>query len=79
MTEETRKRLPGIIERIDELRDDVEKIHKAEVEEFQEKRDEMDRVAQLDAAHKAEQLYGVYVSLDDASRLLENYKEIPYE
>ena len=73
MTEETKKRLPGIIERIDELRDEVEKIHKAEVEECQEKRDEMDRVAQLDAAHKAEQLYDVYVSLDDASRLLENY------
>ena len=73
MTEETRKRLPGIIERIDELRDEVEKIHKAEVEECQKKRDEMDRVAQLDAAHKAEQLYGVYVSLDDASRLLANY------
>lgn len=73
MTDETRKRLPSIIERIDELRDEVAKIHKAEVEECQEKRDKMDRVAQLDAAHKAEQLYGVYVSLDDASRLLENY------
>lgn len=73
MTEETRKRLPGIIERIDELRDEVEKIHGAEVEECQKKRDEMDRVARLDAAHKAKQLYGVYVSLDDASRLLANY------
>lgn len=73
MTEETKKRLPGIIERIDELRDEVEKIHGAEMEELHAKRDEMDRVAQLDAAHKAEQLYGVYVSLDDASRLLANY------
>ena len=73
MTEETRKRLPGIIERIDELRDEVEKIHGAEMEELHANRDEMDRVAQLDAAHKAEQLYGVYVSLDDASRLLANY------
>lgn len=73
MTEETKKRLPGIIERIDELRDEVNRFYEAEVEEFQEKRDEMDRVAQLDAAHKAEQLYGVYVSLDDASRLLANY------
>lgn len=73
MTDETKKRLLGIIERIDELRDEVEKIHDAEMEELHAKRDEMDRVAQLDAAHKAEQLYGVYVSLDDASRLLANY------
>ena len=35
MTEETRKRIPGIIERIDELRDEVEKIHGAEMEELQ--------------------------------------------
>ena len=27
MTEETKKRLPGIIERIDELRDEVRKMH----------------------------------------------------
>lgn len=73
MTDEIRKRLPGIIERIDELRDEVEKIHEAEVAECQERREEMDRVAQLDAARKAEQLYGTYVSLDDASRLLANY------
>lgn len=73
MTEETKKLLPGIVERIDELRDEVEKIHGAEMEELHAKHDEMDRVAQLDAAHKAEQLYGVYVSLDDASRLLANY------
>lgn len=73
MTEETKKRIPDIIERIDELRDEVEKIHSAEMEELRAKRDEMDRVAQLDAAHKAEQLYGVYVSLDDASRLLANF------
>ncbi len=73
MTEETKKRLPGIIERIDELRDEVEKIHEAEVNECQERREEMDRVARLDAANKAEQLYGAYVSLDDASRLLANF------
>lgn len=73
MTEETKKRIPDIIERIDELRDEVEKIHSAEMEELRAKRDEMDRVAQLDAAHKAEQLYGVCVSLDDASRLLANF------
>ena len=73
MTEETRKRLPGIIERIDELRDEVETIHEAEVTEYQERREEMDRVAQLDAANKAEQLYGAYVSLYDASRLLANF------
>lgn len=73
MTEETKKRIPDIIDRIDELRDEVEKIHKAEVEECQEKRDEMDRVAQLDAAHKAEQLYGAYIWLDNAARVLANY------
>ena len=28
MTEETRKVLPGIIEQIDELRDEVENIHR---------------------------------------------------
>lgn len=46
---------------------------KAEVEECQEKRDEMDRVAQLDAAHKAEQLYGVYASLGDAANILADF------
>lgn len=57
MTDEIKKRLPGIIERIDELRDEVEKIHKAEMAECNEKREERDHTAQLDAAHKAEQLY----------------------
>lgn len=33
MTDETKKRLPGIIEQIDELRDEVEKIHREEFEE----------------------------------------------
>lgn len=79
MTDETRKHLPDIIKRIYEIRGEVRKIHDEEDEEHQKRYDEMDRVAQLDAAHKAEQLYGVYVSLDDASRLLANYLEIPYE
>ena len=73
MTEETKKRLPGIIERIDELRDEVGKIYDAKVKEREEKCEEMDVGACLDAAYKANQLYKAYASLDDASRLLENY------
>ena len=34
MTDETKKRLPSIIERIDELMDEVEKIHREEFEEY---------------------------------------------
>ena len=73
MTDETKKRLPGIIERIDELRDEVEKIHGAEMEELHAKCEEMGFVDQLDAAHKAEQLYGAYIWLDNAARALANY------
>lgn len=73
MTDETKKRLPGIIERIDELRDEVEKIHSAEMKELHAKREEMDHTAQIIAAIKAEQLYGAYIWLDNAARTLENY------
>lgn len=73
MTDETRKRLPGIVERIDELRDEVDKIAKAEVDEYLNRGKEIDRVAQLISAHKAEQLYGVYGWLDSAARALENF------
>ena len=73
MTDETKKRLPGIIERIGELRDEVEKIHMEKVEECKKKRDDPDRTAQIITAIKAEQLYGAYASLDRASRLLTNY------
>ena len=73
MTDETRKRLPGIIERIDELRDEVGRIHDAEIDEYEERCEELDRVTRLDAAHKAERLYGAYVSLDDAADILANF------
>lgn len=73
MTEETRKRLPGIIERIDELRDEVEKIHGAEMEELHAKCDEMNDVTEIKAVIKAEQLYGAYIWLDNAARVLANY------
>lgn len=72
MTDETKKSLPGIIERIDELRDEVEKIRSAEVEELHA-RLEMNDAAKIKAAIKAEQLYGAYICLDDASRLLANF------
>ena len=70
MTEETKRRLPGIIERIDELRDEVEKIHEAEVRECQEKRDEMDRVAQLDADREDDRLCMAYAALNSAAYIL---------
>lgn len=73
MTEETKKRLPGIIERIDELRDEVEKIHEAEMKELHEKCEGMDHEAQIKAMHKAEELFGVYVWIDNAARVLANY------
>lgn len=73
MTDETKKRIPGIIERIDELRDEVEKIHEEKVNEFHEYRKEMDCVGQLIAAKKVEQLFGAYIWLDNAARTLENY------
>lgn len=73
MTDETKKRLPGIIERIDELRDEVGKIHGAEMEELRVKRGEMKQVDQIIAAIKAEQLYGACVFLSNAAQTLANY------
>lgn len=73
MTEETKKRLPGIIDRIDELRDEMDRIHDAEVKETRAMHGEMDRVAQLDANNRAKGLYTIYAMLDDAARLLENF------
>lgn len=71
MTEETKKRLPGIIERIDELRDEVNRFYEAEVEEIREK--EMDLPTALDAASDARSLFDAYASLDDAGNILANF------
>jgi uncharacterized coiled-coil DUF342 family protein len=73
MTDETKEYLPGIIEEIDELRDEVEKIHAAEVEECNKKRDEMDQKALIGAAVKVEHLYGAYIALDNAARILAGF------
>lgn len=73
MTEETRKRLPGIIERIDELRDEVEKIHKVEADKYFTKHDAMNEVCRIYKARKLRRLNEVYASLDDAVRLLETF------
>ena len=72
MTEETRKRLPGIIERIDELRDEVVEIHEEEFEEYRMKRDSMNEVCRIYEARKLRQLHEAHASLDDAARLLAN-------
>ena len=71
MTEETRKRLPDIIERIDELRDEVNMFYEAEVEEMREK--EMDRSTSFAAASDARSLFNAYASLDDAANILANF------
>lgn len=73
MTEETRKRLPGIIERIDELRDEVEKIHVEEFEEYRTKRDALDEYGRIMAVKRVRRLHEVYVSLDDSARILETF------
>lgn len=73
MTDETRKRLPGIIERIDELRDEVEKIDKEEFEEYRMKRDTLDEFGRIYAVRKNRRLHNAYTSLDDAARLLETF------
>lgn len=73
MTDETRKRLPGIIERIDELRDEVEKIHREEFEEFRTKRDALDEYGRIMAVKRVRWLHEVYVSLDDSARLLATF------
>ena len=73
MTENTKKRLPGIIERIDELRDEVEKILGGEFEEYRMKGDAMSEVGRVYATRKIRQIQEAYASLDDASRLLANF------
>lgn len=73
MTEENRKRLPGIIERIDELRDEVEKIHVEEFEEYRTKRDALDEYGRIMAVKRVRRLHEVYVSLDDSARILETF------
>lgn len=73
MTEETKKRLPGIIERIDELMDEVEKIHREEFEEYRTKRDALDEYGKIMAVKRVKRLHGAYVSLDDSARLLETF------
>lgn len=73
MTEETRKRLPGIIERIDELRDEVEKIHGEEFDEYRTKRDALDEYGRIMAVKRVRRLHEVYVSLDDSARILETF------
>ena len=62
MTENTKKRLPGIIERIDELRDEVRNMHDEEAKACKERRG---------TDHKVAQLFGAYIALADASMHLE--------
>lgn len=73
MTDETKKRLPGIIERIDELMDEVEKISRVEADEYFAKHDAMNEVCRIYEAGKLRQINEVHASLDDAARLLENF------
>lgn len=73
MTEETRKLLPGIIEQIDELRDEVEKIHREEFEEYRKNRDALNECGRIMAVRRVRRLHEAYVSLDDSARLLETF------
>ena len=73
MTEETKKRLPSIIERIDELMDEVEKIHREEFEEYIKNRDALDEYGRIMRERKVRRLNQAYVSLDDSARLLETF------
>ena len=73
MTEETRKRLPGIIERIDELRDEVEKIHREEFDEYRMKRDTLDEFGRIMSVRRVTRLHKAHASLDDSARLLETF------
>lgn len=73
MTEETKKRLPGIIERIDELMDEVEKIHREEFEEYMTKRDSLDEYGRIMGLKRVKRLHEAYASLDDSARLLETF------
>ena len=73
MTEETKKRLPSISERIDELMDEVEKIHREEFEEYIKNRDALDEYGRIMGESKVRRLNQAYVSLDDSARLLETF------
>ena len=73
MTEETKKRLPSIIERIDELMDEVEKIHREEFDEYIKNRDALDEYGRIMGQRKVRRLNQAYVSLDDSARLLETF------
>lgn len=73
MTEETKKRLPSIIERIDELMDEVEKIHREEFDEYIKNRDALDEYGRIMGERKVRRLNQAYVSLDDSARLLETF------
>ena len=73
MTEETKKRLPSIIERIDELMDEVEKIHREEFEEYIKNRDALNEYGRIMGERKVRRLNQAYVSLDDSARLLETF------
>ncbi len=73
MTEETRKRLPDIIDRIDELRDEVENIHREEFEEYMAKRDVLGEYGRIMALRRVRRLQEAYASLDDSARLLETF------
>lgn len=73
MTEETRKRLPSIIERIDELMDEVEKIHREEFEEYRTKRDALNEYGKIMALRRVRRLHEAYASLDESARLLETF------
>lgn len=70
MTEETKKSLPGIIERIDELRDEVNRIYEAELEE---RKKEMGLSAALCVAHDALELNNACAKLDDAANILADF------
>ena len=73
MTDETKKRLPSIIERIDELMDEVEKIHREEFDEYIKNRDALDEYGRIMGERKVRRLNQAYVSLDDSARLLETF------
>lgn len=73
MTDEIKKRLPGIIERIDELRDEVEKIHREEFDEYMEKRDALDEYGQIMALRRVRRLHEAYASLDESAGILETF------
>lgn len=75
MTEETKVLLPDSLQRIEECRDRLDLLHEVEVSVCEEKREALDRWEYLDEVKKTEELYGAYVSLDDAMNLIENLLE----